>query len=126
METRADQIFEAFKRFHANNPGIWALFDRFTGEVVKSERPHYSASAIIERIRWHVDIETAGSEVKINNNFVAYYARMFEAKNPRHMGFFQKRKRISEAKEAHPNDVQVFNSGDAGDEMMLFFELKDL
>ena len=79
---RADQIYARFKLFHAENPEVWTLFKRFAFEVIRRGREHYSVNAIFERIRWHVDIETESSdELKLNNDFRAYYARMFHAKH---------------------------------------------
>lgn len=57
------------------NPHVWDLFKRFAQEVKQSGRKQYSAQSIIERIRWHVDTTTRGSDFKISNNCVAYYAR---------------------------------------------------
>jgi len=92
--TRADKIREEFERFHADNPMVWDLFQRFSLEVVESGRKHYSASAIFERIRWHVEIETTG-EFKLCNNYRAYYARLFHQHHPNLAGFFRNRELVS-------------------------------
>lgn len=126
MSTRADQIFEAFKRFHAANPVVWELFERFAMQLVSKGRSAYSASAVLERIRWELNVETVGSTVKINNNFVAYYARLFSAKHPQHAAFFACRKRISQEKSAYADDVQVLPAEPAGDEAVLMAELRAL
>jgi hypothetical protein len=124
--TRADQIFEAFKKFHAANPTVWELFSSFTFQSINRGRTRYSCDAVFERIRWHVDIDTQGQAVKLNNNFRAYYARMFEAKNPEHAGFFRNRKRTSTDSTAYAVDIQVWNSGPPIGENQLLEQLRQL
>lgn len=86
----------AFVKFHQANPGVWSLFRQYTFEIIRAGRRHYSADAILHRIRWHVDLETRGSDrFKINNNHSAYYGRMFMKFYPEHKGFF----RVREVKE---------------------------
>ena len=125
-QSRADQIFARFKTFHRENPQIWELFKRFAFVSVERGRERYSVDAIIERIRWHVDIETRGDAVKINNDFRAYYARMFMAKFPEHDGFFEIRRRVSAEREAYDVDLTVFNTGRPVDEADLRRQLRDL
>ncbi len=125
-DSRADQIFDAFAKFHRANPQVWKLFARFSLEIIGSGRDHYSSSAVVERIRWHVDMQTSDEEVKINNNFRAYYARMFHIAYPQHDGFFRNRKRVSEGQAASPRDQQYFDSGNPGNESRLDAKLSSL
>jgi hypothetical protein len=75
---RADQIFARFKKFHKANPYIWKLFVEYSWKLINAGRELYGVAAVIERIRWHIDIETRTPEpFKISNDFRAYYARMF-------------------------------------------------
>lgn len=105
MTTRADQIFERFKKFHAANPQIWTSFEKFTLQLISAGREHYGADAICQRIRWHLDTETRGEPLKLNDHYSAYYARMFEAKHPNWAGFFRSRKRVSQDKPAYDIDL---------------------
>ena len=123
--TRAGQIFAAFKEFHLANPGVWALFKQFA-LTASDVTEHYSAKALIERIRWEMEIETNGDEVRINNNFTAYYARLFHVDQPRLGSFFRNRKRTSEEGAANERDLQVHNSGPPGPESDLTRELRGL
>jgi hypothetical protein len=85
-----------FESWIRENPGIWALFERFTLEAIAAGMSHYSADAICHRIRWHVEIEVRdASGFKVNNNHVAFLARRFEKKHPAHRGFFRLRVRRS-------------------------------
>lgn len=107
-KTRADQILREFRKFHEANPRVWELFKKFSIEASNSGRSHYSAKAIFERIRWHIEIETKGSDLKLNNNYTAYYARLFHLDQPELDGFFRVRKLVSQEKIADGRDRQVF------------------
>ena len=90
------RLEEQWKKFHEENPQVWDLFKKYTMEVVNTGRKHYSVNAIIERIRWHTNIETKGEQFKISNNHRAYYARYFHEQYPSLDGFFKtKRLRAS-------------------------------
>ncbi len=84
-------IREEFTKFHQLNPSVWILFSQYAHQMIASGREHYSANAIFERVRWHVDIETRGDPFKLNNNFRAHYARLFMDVYPQHAGFFRTR-----------------------------------
>ena len=80
-----------WRQFHAENPGVYELVKRFAYEAIAKDRNHYSIMTVIQRIRWHTEIETTGDTFKINNNFAPYYARLFHADHPKHDGFFKTR-----------------------------------
>lgn len=113
---RATQILNRFKKFHKENPRVWNMFQKFAFEVIKADRKHYSADAIFHRIRWHVDIETQGDSVKLNNDFTSYYARLFAVAYPNHADLFRTRKRTSEERGAEPMDPSVHDAGEPDSE----------
>lgn len=118
--TRADQLFAAFAKFHRENPEVWNLFERYTLATIDAGHSNYSANAVFERIRWHVDIETSGgSALKLNNNFRCFYARLFHAAYPHYAGYFRNRRRASEGQGAHETDIQEWRALPAGDEAAL-------
>lgn len=80
-----------FDAWLAANPHVWELFALYSNEAIRAGHEHYSADAIVHRIRWHVSVETRGDEFKINNNYVAFLARMFADCFPQHAGFFRMR-----------------------------------
>ena len=47
---------------------------------------------MLQRIRWHTQVETNDLSFKINNNHAPYYARHFMEQNPEHKGFFRTRR----------------------------------
>ena len=89
----AEQQVKKFSHYHARNP----------------------------RIRWHVDIETSSNDgLKMSNNYIAYYSRMFHIASPDHKGFFRTRRLISIHGVEPDEDEQTFMGEDmAGDETEL-------
>lgn len=84
---------QRFALFDAANPRVYELFERFALEKA-STRTHYSADAIMHRVRWECDAVDAedGSGFRVNNNFVTHYARKFEQAHPECVGFFRFRR----------------------------------
>lgn len=80
-----------FEKFHENNPAIYEMFWRFAHEVIDRGYKKYSADAIMHRVRWETNIVTDSNQFKINNNHVAFYARLFMKDNPAHAAFFETR-----------------------------------
>jgi hypothetical protein len=91
-KNRAEQNFRRFKEFHEENPHVWMLFERYTFELINSGHSHYSSRTVIDRIRWHIDIDTNGGQFKISNSHSVYYSRLFHIKYPIHADFFSTRK----------------------------------
>lgn len=90
-------ITKAFMKFHAANRHIYVLFTRFAMQAVHSGRPHYSAASVFERMRWHMQIDTVSDDdLKLNNNYRAFYGRMFMHQYPQYEGFFRTRKSVSD------------------------------
>lgn len=76
-----------FRRYHKENPAVYELFVRFTRQAISAGRKRFSATAIIQRIRWETAV-TGNDGFKINNNYSSYYARLFIREYPQHEGFF--------------------------------------
>lgn len=127
MTTRADQIYARFVAFHRANPQVWVLFQRYADEARRAGFHTYSSYSIIERIRWHVAMETRSMDgLKINNDFRPYYARMYLATHPAAGGFFEMRCRTSARRPACARDQAVAPSAPPGDEGDLLDALAQL
>ena len=77
--------------YHFSTPvplEVLTLFEKLTLDVVESGWEHYSADAILHRIRWHYHIEKGDRTFKCNNNWTAELSRWFMDKYPHHNGFF--------------------------------------
>lgn len=90
----------AFLVHHAEHPRIYGLFKQFTFELISDGFENYSADAVMHRVRWETKATcqpkpgqrlNPDEPYKINNNYVAHYARMFMAEFPRYDGFFRTR-----------------------------------
>ncbi len=81
--------YEKFLEFDAENPVIYELFVSYAKQVKDAGHKRFSAEAIINRIRWHVSVETRGDSFKINNNHKPFYARKLVKEYPEFEGFFQ-------------------------------------
>lgn len=90
-------ISEKFEEFHALNPHVYELFVRYSRMALDRGFERFSAKAVFERLRWHLNFETRGDDTfKINNNYTALYARKTMEEYPEFVGFFELRERISE------------------------------
>jgi hypothetical protein len=87
----APHIVASFEKFHAENPQIFDLFRAFCEDARRAGRGRYGSKAIVERIRWHVEVETRGDAFKLNNNYTSCYARLLLQEDPSFATFFQLR-----------------------------------
>jgi len=87
----SQELKEKWWEYHKKNPQVYELFEMYTFEVIRRGFKNYGAKGVMERIRWHTDIETTGERFKISNNHTAYYARLFEHNHPQFEGFFRKK-----------------------------------
>lgn len=81
-----------FVDYHERNPHIFEAFCKRTFEALERGHKHIGAQMIIEVLRWYTRVSAEGDAFKINNNYAAYYSRMFEAKYPQHKGVFRTRR----------------------------------
>lgn len=89
-------LVRAFELFHAANPHVFALFERFALEVARA-RPgaRIGARAIWERMRWHVRFETTEQRAggwRLNDHHAPYCARLFLRRHPELAGLFELRR----------------------------------
>jgi len=83
------KTIEKFIDYIAHNYDVWREFERFALQAIAANRK-IGAKAIMERVRWEVEIEKSG-EYRANNNYTAYLSRVFELKHPHHQGYFEMR-----------------------------------
>ena len=73
MSTAQTRLEKNFKKFHEKNPAVWTEFKRYSFEAIESGRQHYSASLIINKIRWDSGINTSRT-----NAFKIAYKGLFK------------------------------------------------
>lgn len=95
-----DKTFQERKNewldFHRENPMIWEYFQKFSFEAIAKKRKKISHWLITNRIRWEVYVVTTGEDFKINNNYIAFYARFWQETFPQHKDLFNTKKMIGE------------------------------
>lgn len=80
------ETVKAFFAQHKEHPQVWSLFERFALDAAEA-KVKLGAKAIMERIRWEVEVERKG-QFKVSNSWTAYYARVFAIKHPKHRHYF--------------------------------------
>ena len=83
---------ENFKKYHEENPSVYSLFERFSLEMA-SKKKRFSAKCIFHRIRWETAVTNTTVDYKIDDGWIAHYARMFVEKHPKYKDFFEFRTR---------------------------------
>lgn len=84
------ELLQRFKEYHQANPEIYRQFVIYAHRM-KGVRKKYSAWTVINVIRWNFDLRTT-EPFKINNDFIALYARLLIHHDPSFEGFFELRK----------------------------------
>jgi hypothetical protein len=70
-------------------PETWRRFEMYALQAAKKDI-RVGAKCIWEKVRYEVEVEDE-QPFAANNNYPAYYARIFETKWPEHKGFFERR-----------------------------------
>jgi hypothetical protein len=79
-----------FEKYNQENPQIYTEFKRLTNMLVSRGYKRVGSRQILEAIRWQTMI-SGNDDFKINNNYGAYYSRLFEKDYPWLEGIFEKR-----------------------------------
>lgn len=83
---------EKARQFHQENPDVYRQFEALAFEAMAAGLKHYSADAIMHVVRFKSDVRGRGRrKFKINNNYVAFYTRLFDEVHPQHADLFAKR-----------------------------------
>lgn len=83
------ETWAKFLDYHKANAWIWPEFERRALDLVNSGCRHIGAKCLMEVVRYFTTTRDNGG-LKINNNFIAYFARAFEQKH-NCQGFFELR-----------------------------------
>jgi hypothetical protein len=68
---------------------VVSLFERITLALIDQGFEHYSARAILHRIRWHYTVDAGMRDFKCNNNWTPRLARWFMEEHPSADEFFE-------------------------------------
>lgn len=89
--TRPSAMRLKFEAFHADNPDVYRLFSMFAFKAIHKGAEKIGARLIWERMRWHVKFDTTEHDFKLNDHYIAHYARLFLARHQEHEGIFELR-----------------------------------
>jgi hypothetical protein len=83
---------DKFPEYHKQNTQIYDAFKKTTFEAIEKGHRLFSAEFVFNVIRWNTRVSANDTEYKINNNYKAFYSRMFMNEYPQHKGLFLTRK----------------------------------
>ena len=87
-----ETIDERFWAFHEANPDVFAHLCTFAQGAVEAGFERYSIKALVERVRYHVEVEVRSTDgFRINNDFSSRYARLLMDEGVVPAGFFETR-----------------------------------
>lgn len=72
---------QEFMIYHISNPQVWKKFEEKASTLRAAGVKHYGAKAIMEVIRYEETIQRGTDGFKCNNNYTAYYARIWAMKH---------------------------------------------
>ena len=85
------ELVERFAAYHAAHPDVFQAFERHAQAMRATGRRRYSQWTIVQAIRWSHDIQHGAESFKINNDFIALYARLMIHEHPDFADFFELR-----------------------------------
>lgn len=91
LNTADHDLVTRFSEYHRQNPNVYEEFVRRAMDMRNAGRRKYSQWTIIQAIRWDHDLRTRGDVFKINNDFIALYARLMIHDHPEFANFFELR-----------------------------------
>lgn len=80
--------YKAFIDYHKANPKIYEFFRRYALKAIEKGHKKLSAEFLVNVIRWETPIKAGDDDFKINNNYKAYYSRLFMREFPQYSTFF--------------------------------------
>lgn len=80
---------EKFEEYHKDNPHIYRQFIYYTIRAIESGYKNFGSQMILEKIRWESGVESKNSDFKINNDYAAFYSRLFMNEYPQYSGYFR-------------------------------------
>ena len=99
------QLLSDWKSYHSQNRQVWVEFERMSLELISKGRTKYSPWAIIGAIRYNTDIRQT-EPFKINNDYIALYARNFIYHHPDHKDFFELRKMKAKGRKKSEEQIE--------------------
>jgi hypothetical protein len=91
-------ISDRFEEFHKANPAVYSTLVYLAKQWARRTGGRkLGIKTLFERARWELQLDTTDPDLKLNNSFTAFYARLIMANEPDLEGMFDLR--TSEADE---------------------------
>ena len=88
---------QRFEEFHGRHPQVYDKLVALAREAKRRGHRQWAARSAWELIRWEFAVpRDDGEQFKLNDHYIAYYARRIMADEPDLAGFFETRKLKSE------------------------------
>ncbi len=84
-----ENLLQKFKKYHMTYPEVYREFKKLAYKMI-GIRKKYSAWTIINVLRWNFDLKHE-EPFKINNDYIALYARLLIYHDSQFEGFFELR-----------------------------------
>ena len=91
FDGRRRSIQEQYAEWRQANPEIWDHVRRYAYEALQAGRSRFGIAMIVERVRWYTMVESAGDDLKVNNNWRSRMTRELIAEDPRFEDLFETR-----------------------------------
>lgn len=94
-------MYMQFKKFHLAHPEVWEVWCDLADLPAARGLVKFGSQCVLEQIRWQTDVtqtleriivytpDGECREVRLNNNLVAFYARMYHAAFTQHEKLFE-------------------------------------
>jgi hypothetical protein len=69
-------IRERFEEFHRRNPEVYREIRRRCDELIRAGVRRFGMRLVWERMRWDHAVQTQGEPWKLNDHYIAHYARL--------------------------------------------------
>ena len=85
---------QSFTEFHESNPDVYRALERLALQMWERGRRRIGIGMLFEVLRWDYYLQTndPNSDLKLNNNYRAYYARLLMSNHPEWVGLFKTKK----------------------------------
>lgn len=100
VKNHGQPLYRAFRKFHRKSPEVWEVWCNLSDHPAAKGLEKFGSQCVMEQMRWQTEVteklepiivyDRKGDrrEVKLNNNLVAFYARMYHAAFPQHKKLF--------------------------------------
>lgn len=96
--TDDEKLARQFEEFHANNGHVYTMLVMLARRwVTGTGQRKLGARVLWERMRWELNINSTDEDFALNNNYIAFYARLLMVQEPDLANLFNLRSSAADA-----------------------------